>query len=173
MAQLWEKQPWESDREFLWFQEYLHAGARRGLSGLASRAGCPYTSQQLATVARENHWHDRATLWDRHLAALRTKAVEDFVEESAQEEARRHRTFTRLALNLATSELSKLWAAASQATMHGTIRPETAIRMGGEAVKLDRLIRGQTTENTGHQVDLGHLSDDELRSLDTVLAKVG
>jgi hypothetical protein len=62
-----------------------------------------------------------------------------------------------------------------QSDMHGLLRPGEIARLTEVAIKFDRLLRGESTENvaTAASVDLSGLSLDELRALSEIQRKIG
>jgi hypothetical protein len=80
----WEKQEWETQTQYDAFVSYLRLGARRTLKVAAGRYyenpnGLPSSSQltRFKKWSRENHWRDRARLYDEHLEDERRLAAEE------------------------------------------------------------------------------------------------
>lgn len=127
--------------------------------------------QQLLEWHGAGCWADRAAAWDSHLDALRQAEQEAAVRQSAQDIQAQHIQIIKEARELALDQLGKMQAAALEGDSH-FMKPNELTRLIESVVKLDRLVRGESTENTKEQVDMSSLSLDELRALAALREKI-
>ena len=145
----------------------------RSFRRMAKSWGLPWT--EVEASARDNFWKDRALAWDAHLDRVRVDAAEAYAEETGRDVARRHLRPLQKALALAERELDKFLDASAGCEMPGLLTPRDVIRILVQGVKVERLIRGDTTEKVAVEEgpDLSALSVDELRALRDLQAKAG
>lgn len=169
----WNRQPFEDDREWSLFQEFLHVGAPRNsaLQALARRLGT--SVNYLEELSHSNGWKARVHAWEAHLDALRTRTVERLVEETAAQRAQRHMGPAGLLIDAATREAHKLLQLAMTAEGPGVLAPRDIARFLDIGVKLQRLCAGDIDPAKNHTVNVSALSVDELRALQDLQAKAG
>lgn len=169
----WNRQPFEDDREWALFQEYLHASAPRNsaLERLAKRLGT--SAGYLEQLGAQNGWRARTHAWESHLDALRTRTVERLVEESAAERAKRHMIPAGLLIDAARKEAEKLLAVIVKSEGPGLLAPRDIARFLDIGIKLQRLCGGDINPTQNVDVKLSGLSVDELRALQDLQTKVG
>lgn len=152
------------DQYWLAFVDYRD-GRRRSLSATAERMSLPYPD-----VLRQAHyalWQERARAYDRYLDRRACRiALRD-----RREALERHTELVRGALEATACEVQRLLAEVRDPNAIRRLTPREIVRLGEFALRYERLIRGETTEQTG--TDLSALSVDELRRLQALRAKLG
>lgn len=165
----WERQAAESDEAWLAFRAYRDMPPDERL---LKRAAVVRMST-LSKWYRDHNWADRCTAYDAKFDKLRVEERERMYRRTAREVAIDHMVMLADTRELYTREFQKLLEASRQSEMHGLIKPETLVRMAETMVKLDRLVRGESTEHvaTSTEMDLSKLSIDEIRTLHELLGK--
>jgi hypothetical protein len=168
----WERQPWDTEIGWALFGDYLALAPPRRLRAIAAKSG--YGDLYIRTLARETYWEARAACWDEHLADLRKRTIENAIEESALECARRQMKLARQMQKLAGLEIGKLFAMASRdGEAPGVITAREALRFADRGIILERLVMGETTDRTEVGPNLDGLSLDDLRQMRALQDKAG
>jgi hypothetical protein len=103
---------------------------------------------------------------------MRIEEREKIYRRSAREIAIDHMVLLASVRELTTKEFGKLVESSRNSEMPGLVKPNTLVRMAEVVVKLDRLVRGETTENVGTtDMDLSQLSPEELRTMHELMTK--
>lgn len=166
----WERQPYDSDESWSVFVEYRDQNPpRRGLQVFVKgRAVSPI---KVATWMREHYWAERVAEYDRHLDGIRLREREAFLRQSAKEITAEHMRILAISRDVAYREIAKLQATVAESAGE-VLRPRDLFALIESATKLDRLIRGESTENIQENgPDLSHLSEEELSALGSMLEK--
>jgi hypothetical protein len=174
LAEPWRRQPWEGDREWALFSEYLlecPGGRNTVLERLATRLGV--ASSYLLQLRHDHAWEVRALAWTRHLDDLRSKTVERVVEETAAARAKRHMGPLQSMLRTVAREMAKLERLANQAEGPGILTPKDITRMAEVAIKLERLCAGDIDPGARSEISLGQFTLDELRAMHELQRKAG
>jgi len=137
----WERQPGERSKAFYAFTIYRDLGYKRSLTKVAGKYSTKRKLQALINRwSSQHHWVQRVQAYDEHVDRLVLKDHEQEVKEMKE----RHITLS-LALEVKAAE--KLNALSGQdMTVQDAIK---AISLG---VKLERLTRGQPTEEIKSEV---------------------
>lgn len=112
-------------------------------------------------------WRERVTEYDKYLDAGRVEVIEQTYRETAREVAAKHRQMLEDARSVAMTELAKLKERVGN-TAFEVVKPSDLTKLVDTIVKLDRLIRGETTESV-QLTDMSKLSDEELDQIERVL----
>jgi hypothetical protein len=163
----WDRQPTDTDEQFLWFVAYRDAIPPRALGRIRAPGGTVRPPLQvLLEWANAGHWTDRVAAWDQHLDTLRQRERESAAGAAGRQVAEEQEAaLTQDLLDLAHRELDKLLMT-SISTPAETLRPGEVNRMIENVVKLRRLQRGESTEQIKTDgVDLSGLTVEELRQL--------
>lgn len=167
----WERQANESEEAWLSFRAYrdMHPSER-----LIKRAGV-HRVTTLSKWYRDHNWDDRVKAYDAHFDKLSVEERERIYARAAKEIATDHMMILADMREFLFGEWRKYVEASRSTEMHGLAKPETLVRMAETVVKLDRLVRGESTENvnTKTEIDTSKLSLDELRTLEGLLSKAG
>lgn len=174
-AELWERQPGESSAQYAKFCAYRDMRyipqadgsvkpdlrARRSLRELAKSAGC--RRQTLEEISAKNRWVKRAEAYDSEIE----QQIREKNEAEILKMRERHAMLATQMLKKATIRLVAL--------QNDELAPADLIRMIDTGVKIERLSRGEATENQQisgeitarqkNELDLSTLSKDELRRL--------
>jgi hypothetical protein len=165
----WERQASESEEAWLAFKAYREMPPDERL---IKRAGV----HRMATLSkwyRDHNWEDRCKAYDAHFDALSVEERERVFRRASKELAIDHMVALADMRELMSREFAKYLEASRSTEMHGLIKPSDLIKMAEAVVKLDRLVRGETTENVKTEIDTSKLSLDELRQLEELLTKAG
>lgn len=160
----WERQPFDTEVSWPLFQRYLLSWPR-DLQSLIKGARPPYTWGQLQDVAWSCGWALRAQAYDLH----RYAQIRGIKEQAEVDDARasfRIRTRMQTIVETELERLSKLQDEnEKRGDSMGVLMTREIARMAEASFKMDRLLRGQTTENVQPSTDLSHLSVEDLREL--------
>lgn len=166
----WERQPYDTDESWSVFVEYRdQVPPRRGLQiFVKGRAVSPI---RVATWMREHYWTERVAEYDRHLDDIRRREREAILRQSTKDITAEHMRILATARDIAHREISKLQATVVESAGE-VLRPRDLFALIESATKLDRLIRGESTENVQESgPDLSGLSEEELAALGSMLEK--
>jgi hypothetical protein len=169
----WDRQAGDTDESFLWFQAYRDATPPRRLdrvrTAVPGKVAPPL--QALLEWHQAGCWADRASAWDAHLDEIRQAEREDAVRAGARAQADAdEQTLVRDLRELALREVDKL-VRTSVASDAETLRPGVILKLAELGIKLGRLQRGESTENTATSVDLSGVSTEALREARKLLLK--
>lgn len=138
-------------------------------------AGRVVTEERIRQWSARWKWKDRARAWDEHVRAEADKA-----EIEARKSARVQHV--KLASSLqavggnALAAIGQMMKAAEKqpAEIVKLIGPRDALRLVVEGVKLDRLVRGQTTETVGGPMSVAEfMAEQERRDLEEAREREG
>ena len=185
--ELWERQPGETANTFGYFVIYRDMRYPKATDGTAVTDGTvPYTKRSLRKVAeitgvdlrqimRHNEkgsWQKRVEAYDAHVDRTVREANEAAIRKMTQE----HALLAQQMIRKATKRLLTI--------PEDQISAAELVRMVDVAVKVERLSRGESTENqavthngevevkreTG--LDLSGLSNEELEQFEQLIAKI-
>ncbi len=168
----WERQPYDTEDSWPIFLAYRdQTPPRRGvLSMLQTRRHDPI---KIARWAREHFWRERAAEFDRHLDEIRIRTREAALAQSSQEVAAEHMAILSRLRDVATQEAEKLLATVRESDGE-VLRTRDLIRLVEGVTKLDRLVRGESTERVDVEgPDLGGVSDEDLERAAALLRGKG
>lgn len=167
----WDRQEGETDEAWAAFRAYREMVPDERLMKRSATKKIEVISKWF----RDHNWEARCRAYDAHFDKVRIEEREALYRRSAREIAIDHMVALADMRDLFTREIAKLNdVSRASPDMPGLIRPHDLIKLGEVAVKLDRLVRGQTTENVGQgELDLSALSLDEVRALHALLEKAG
>lgn len=170
--QPWHRAPGESDLGFALFQQFLTLDPPRDLRRLAKAS--PLSRDDLECLSRDWEWSARVRFWDDHLSRLYTSTVERHTEETAREVAERQLGLTGAMQELAHLEIRALLKMRRESgDVAGVVTPRDALRLAANGIRLERLIRGETTEKVETTPDVSKFGVDELRTLRELQARAG
>ena len=166
MALPWDRLPGESGQAYTAFCLYRDLGPRRSLDEASRRYHStapegddaasgrrPRASGRIRRWAERWNWNARALAWDQELERLKRREQ----VEAEREMNERHAKESMMLQNKAIERLRQL--------RPEELRPRDLLAFLVEALKLERLTRGQPTDRIAeehHFVDLKELSDEEL-----------
>lgn len=169
----WQRQEGEPDFAFAHFQSFLAIPNPRDLRALSKIKGFPLTFGQLDLLAWEWFWIERARLWDSHLDEIRRSTIEDITRQSAEQVAHRHLRALGAMQDLGLAEIGKLLQISKENDAPGVVSARDALRYLGTGIRLERLVRGETTEKIEQGPDLSACTPEDLRKLRELQAKAG
>ena len=167
MTAAWDQLPGESSKAYAAFCLYRDQGPQRSIEEASrvyhdrgSRDGTAAQSHrqrrasgQIGRWAQRWNWTARARAWDEELERVRRRKQVEAVAEMAE----RHAKEALMLQNKAVERLRQL--------RPEELKPRDALSYLVEAVKLERLARGEPTERVAEEhtfPDVKDLSDDEL-----------
>ena len=164
----WERQSYDTEESWPIFLVYRdQTPPRRGL--LVTIKGRPVDPIKVSRWFREHYWEARCAEYDRHLDAIRIGEREALLRQSSAEVAAEHMGILAYGRDIIRREFEKL-AATVHESAGEVVRPRDLIRLAETVVKLDRLVRGESTEAVAVDgPDLSKLSDSDLAALSTIL----
>lgn len=165
---VWTKQPYETDAEFVSFQAYRDAKPPRRLVG---RPGAGSTAE-LSRMFRENNWTIRVQAYDLYMDHVFLTEKEEFLKQSARDLSAQHMAILHTSRQLVQRELDKMLEASTRSDAVGLLSGGQITAMMDATVKLDRLIKGESTESVEVKQDLSALSVDELKQLRELTKKM-
>ncbi len=157
----WERQPEENDDHWKSFQQYrdqtpprriVHVGAKR--------------REDVLRWYNEFRWKDRCDAYDRYLDDMRREQREAILKENEKERASRQLAQIKSVQDIVDRELAKLDRDTRESPAFGTVKVSELNKLIANTITLERLVRGESTENVGHaasDLDLEVLSVEELR----------
>lgn len=165
--QPWERQEGESEEAFRGFTAYRDQPVPRSLA----RVSGARMNVQVEWCAIWK-WRERAAAWDAHLDRIRLAEKEELVRQNGKELAAEHMRLLKNVRDVAQIEAEKFANVALSSDLPSIKIAELA-KLTEIVVKLDRLVRGESTENTSNEtkVDLSSASIDALREAQEALEK--
>jgi len=164
----WERQASEDDEAWKAFQSYRDQTPPRRIIHAAVKR-----TEKLSEWYNAFAWAERVAAYDRHLDALRRQTREAILKETEKERAARQLGQLKMVQDIIDIELAKLWRDAKATEAFGLIKPNDLNKLLANVITLERLVRGQSTENVAHaHVNLDALSPDELRQLRALQQKI-
>ena len=179
-AELWERQDGEREKAYDAFcvyrdMKYESEKHKRNLRGAAIRAG--YKSEkQLDKWSSEYRWQERCDAYDKHVEQQKRAKNEAEIIKMTNGHA-------KAAGQLVAKALKRLLTLPED-----DLSAADVVRMFDTGVKIERLSRGVSTENTaitgsakiehagrievGRSIDVSKLSDEELSELERLLEKL-
>lgn len=168
VPQPWERQPTETDEQWLAFQAYRDSGPQRSIVRSATKA-----TATISEWYRRFRWNERTLAYDRHLDTIVREERETLLAQQARDIAADHMALLADAKDFVAREVKK-YADMSKETDMPTLPVNAVAKLLEATVKLDRLIRGESTEKVEESsIDLSKLSPEELEQLAALYAKAG
>lgn len=176
---LWERQAVDTNESWPYFKAYRDLkGSRRldrvrlAADEMGRRNPHAPTLQQLRDWCEQHQWRERVKGYDQHMDKILAEEKETALRESARDQAAAHLELIQDAHELAENELKKLLQASRESSAHGLLKPSDLFKLFEAAIKLGRLVKGESTEIAEERVDLSKLSMEELKELRKLQAKV-
>lgn len=176
----WNRQPCDDEGSWRAFQLYRGTPPPRSLKSLKQALQREGSRVELATLkswAADGLWDARTCEYDNHLDKCVQKATDAILAEGAQARAARH-LFSLQRLQKVGDQIVQNWIdrieESGPAAMH-ELGPAVVVRMIKDAITLERLVQGESTENVAvkAEVDLSRLSVEELEMLSALQLKAG
>lgn len=169
VIQPWERQPGEPDEAWLAFRAYRDSPphARRVSRTIAVQA------LTLGKWFREWNWRQRVDAYDAVTDEIVLEERRALQRQTARELALDHMTMIADFRDFVGTEMAK-WVTLAKEN-EGTapnVKPQDLAKIADVAVKLDRLVRGETTESIGTpNLDLSKLNPEDLEAMLVLLDK--
>jgi len=161
----WEGEPEEAFAAFVQYRDQTKPRAILRVFGARNT--------KLLEWSQTFEWKRRVLAYDRHHDAIRLEATESVLAQKGAEVAAEHLLLLKDTRELVARELKKLVEASRNSDMPGLLRTNDLIKMTDMVVKLDRLLRGESTENLGvtDELDYSGLTIEEIKQLKDLRAK--
>lgn len=165
----WDRRADESEKDFLAFKAYRDQSPPRNIKRTAA-ALVDHTLADVISICNQFMWKDRVREYDAYLDQVMQAERVEFLKQDVQRRTAEHMSLLKDAREVLAIELRKLlhWAQESNV---GVMQPQQTSKMLDIVVKLERLVGGESTENTQTSFDLSGLSVEEIRALDVILSK--
>lgn len=168
----WDRREDEDETSWVAFKCYRDQSAPRNLRRTA--AALPdHTVLQVIDLANRYAWRERCREYDLFVDKALQEERLDFLKQDARERTACHLALLKDARETVSAELRKLLEWTERTPGINVLQPRDVFKLLDSVVKLERLVSGETTENTHTSMDLSGLSVDDLRTLAPVLEKVG
>lgn len=167
MAELWHRQPVDTDESWPEFVRFRDEYPRRTL--LRAR---PCGLEKLRNWYAEHSWKDRVAAYDAHMDAIRLEERAEALRRNVKASDEEVLTVLEDWFEIWRLETEKVLAAVRGSDMPMTDKISVLVKMGDSLMKGLRLFRGQSTENVAVTYDFSKLSDDEKRKFRELLIKV-
>jgi hypothetical protein len=165
----WERQDEEPETAYTAFKGYVYQTPPRRLVHSSAVQG----TAQLSSLFNEWRWAERALAYDRHVQKIRDAEREALIKEDEKTRMASQLTMIKGLQQIANREITKLLRDTERSEAFGTVRVSELNKMIAAAITLERLIRGESTENVGMvDVNVQKLTIDELRELQRLQAKM-
>ena len=155
---LWGRLPTDTDESWQAFVEYRDMRIPRRLK---STTKVPVAD--VYKLYKDHGWRDRVGAYDAHLDELIREEREAVLKQEAREIAAEHMSLLASARSICATE----WARIDTLTRESrganvNLKTSELIKLTELTVKMDRLVRDQTTVNVAAGIDLSKLTDEEL-----------
>jgi hypothetical protein len=121
---------------------------------------------------REHNWKARIAAYDLHLDAIVLEEREEALRLSARDVAEEHMAILASGREIVALEFARIATLTRDSRgVNSVLKTSELIKLTEQVIKLDRLVRDQTTEISGQVTDLSKLTDEELAIYETLLAK--
>lgn len=167
MTMPWERLADEPDDAFKQFTYYLHMAPPRRVLGVLHG---PTVSK--AGWAQTWSWYSRAKAWDDHLAKVAAEEAEETIKESVRAVTQHHMRILQGLREVLEREAGKWLEESRTASGQTLLKPREIMKLTDVVVKLDRLVREQSTENIDVPTDLSSLSLEDLRTMQDIQKKL-
>lgn len=167
MSELWDRQDGETDEAFRAFVYYRDMPMPRRVDAWGQ-----YGVAQVFRWHKEWAWNIRARAYDNHLSSFAVRCKEAEIAKSSKTIAEEHMAILADLRNVLQQEVAKLVEQSTSSAGGPVMRTGDMVRMLDSVVKLDRLVRGESTEKI-ETVDLSHMSDEELETYVELSKKAG
>ncbi len=166
----WERQPAETEEAWLAFRAYRDMPPEeRQIRRTAAKA-----ISTLSRWYRDHNWDERVKAHDAVMDKISVEERKKIYERSAREIAIDHMEILADLRDIAKTELALFADSMRQQSMPGSIKPRDLVRFVEVGIKMDRLVRGETTENVGTtDLDVSKLSLQEVKDLEKLMRKAG
>lgn len=167
----WERQETDTDDSWVAFVAFRDMKAPRRLLTVAVN-GSRLPTAKLSEWYRAHAWKERADAYDRHMDRVVLEEREALLRQTSKEISAEHMTMLHAARELVQRELDKWLQASRETEAQGLLKVSDVNRLLENVVKLDRLIRDQSTEQVTVEMDLSKLTPEELKQLRTLREKI-
>lgn len=167
--EIWQYQEGlDTHASFVAFRYFLGLTPPRELKNVC--IGTEFNLNTVRAWSSSCRWFSRAAAWDDYMARIAAEETESIVRRTAEERATKALLTLERMHAILDHEVLKLHAQ-SVGTALPVMNAAQMVKLAESAIKLERLVRGDTTENVGNTLDLTQLTDEELAALDALSRK--
>ncbi len=163
---IWERLATEDDHAWDAFKQFRDAVPPRRQRSVIGHGTCPVSHWY-----NEHRWVERVDAYDRHMERVAQSEREAQLRQNAKDVSAEHMAMLQSARHVAQRELDKL----RESVVRGDgqmMRPTEIIRLLETVVKLDRLVRGESTEAVEVGNKAAKLTDEELEAIEKIQNKL-
>ncbi len=171
-----DRDPEEDEWSWYLFRSWLTMGINAHGGPMARRwedlyaRGPGWDVATLQALAERFQWRERVQIYDSLLA----RRCLELTQEALEDMKGRQIALGLSMQSVGGAEMQKWYHKAINSGDMPVLPPAVAVRMIDAGVKMERLVRGETTEIIGEsKPDLSALTDDELETYRNLLAKTG
>lgn len=174
MGQPWERLPDENDLAWAAFKAYRDQQVPRNIRRAASKDE-NLTVAMCISFYGEHNWKERCLAYDKYVDEVLLAERLEYLKQDARARTAEHLVLLKDAREVVACEMRKLLAWAENTPETNVMAPSNIAKMLDTVVKLERLVAGESTENTNTktEIDFSGLSADELRLVGPALEKAG
>lgn len=163
----WERQYADTDASWEAFRKFRDTKTPRRLIMQRGTA-----TAQIYKWYKDLAWDSRVRAYDAHVERILLEERDQLLRQHASEIAAEHMAMLQTARDITQRELDKLLRKVGEDDEYSHLKPVEITKLMEAVIKYDRLIRGETTENTEHKIDLSSLSLEEVRMYERLKEKV-
>lgn len=167
----WERQPNETDKEFGHFKTYRDWLPLHDRSFAAVARKVKSSPATISNTAARCLWADRATAYDAYKDKQEREEAEKTRLEAVRKMQENHLALAQNMQLLAATELKKIMDRAKQHAKRTILTPQQVTKLIDAGTKLERLTRGEPTDNVANEVSINETSkQDRQRMLQKIAA---
>ncbi len=123
---------------------------------------------------KENNWHARCVAYDGHLDEIIRSEREAILRQCTRDVSAEQMSMLANARQICAIEFARILEVTKNAGSGASavLKPAEVIKLTDIVVKLERLVRDQSTENTTKTTNLGTLSAEEFEAYGRLLEKI-
>lgn len=162
----WGRQACDTNESWEAFVEYRDMRNRR----LRRVTKAPVA--QVQQWYREHGWRERIAAYDSHLDGIIRAEREEVLRQATREVAAEHMEILASAREVCALEFARIASLTRESRgANAVLKTPELIKLLHETVKLDRLVRNESTENVSTGIDLSKLTEEELETYGRLLDK--
>lgn len=163
----WGRLACDTDESWLAFVAYRDGRPPRRL-----RSVCCAPVLDVQRWYIEHGWRERVSAYDAHLDTVMREERETVLRQKTQEIAAEHMAVLANARQICDLEISRILETTRNCKGPNVVmKTGELIKLMELVIKMERLVRDQTTENLGTGIDLSKLTDEELEEYQRLLKK--
>lgn len=167
----WDRRDDESEKDFVAFKAYRDQSPPRNVKRTSANL-VDHTFAQCIELCNKFDWRERVKEYDAYLDSVLQAEREEFLKQDVRRRTAEHMSLLKDARDFLAREIRKMLKWSDECEV-GVIQPQLIPKLMDSVIKLERLVAGESTENTNQTFDLSGLTQDELRQAYDLLNKAG